>query len=1237
MIPENSLHEYEDTSSLGHYDLSPPSDATTRSEHVQDGKHHSVQAYNSFKDVSIIELLEHAEGPIFVVDIKDLAYLRAIKLVVRLPITYQNQVMRTSGVLLNAVNGQNEADYARFRAWILSVSKTGQDENHSYQDFIWHAYTIRKRWRIISGVRKGMRSLLDQRDSSNVSGLLPNSSEASSENASARFKDRRTNTKDSLHGSSAKTISTKDSADSPLSLENDKVPATLESSNLASESSNYADFVRGFDWGSTALGPMDSWSHQLRTMVDMIIATPTPTFLHWGDSQGRELGNTPSLGEGPQLTCLYSESAIPFVGTGHPFAFGKDPRIAFENGMNALMPFIQKSLITKRGVRVDNLPVSMDRGFGSNEETFFSLALVPIVDGEDTIIGWVQQTFEQTKVKLAERRMDTLLRLSEGITSCPNRKIFWGRTLQAISQNPRDICFALLYSSTESTEVRKRSLSELASDGFQARNLGLEGIFGIPPNHPAVLNRLQIEASRGQEGFIPYFTKALDISEPLHLRLTDGTLPDYLVAGITSPTFSDACDAVLICPIRSTTGTPSTHNTALGFLIIGLNPRRPYDDDYRSFINLLLRQIQSAMASVLLLEEEIHHGLSIAEQAAVEQRNIEEEMASRTEELKRKEGYYKRLCDIVPVALFVMEYLPGDTNGSYTYRNDKWFEMTADDRTEGWLRATEGAGTRMEYRVKMRGAEDDHSPENYNCVLLNAVSSRNEDGSLKAIIATGSDITVNKVAEVLQRQRIEDAVESKRILEQFIDVTSHEMRNPLSAIMISAEDIFKTTSSLKAAIQGQNQSVLSLVEEIKDAAETILHCTQHQKRIVDDVLTISKMDSGLFNVSPEEVNVVKVVKHVLRMLEKDFTAKDIQTRLAIEDSFTEHDIGSVLLDPNRLVQILMNLLTNSIKFTAGRPTRVITVHLDASLEEPKHDHGGVEFLVPKKRKEDLTLRPEWGEGRIMFLIFAVEDSGCGLEDTSILFNRFSQAPKTHVNYGGSGLGLFISRELSEMQGGAIGVSSVFGLGSKFAFYIKSRLPVSLVRPPLPNFEAFESLRPMPADLAVGTSFSVPPDLNTLQSEPNQPSWVDKGTEPSPAVSPNVAARFATTTPLTSPPVCFDVLLVEDNKINQQVLSKQLRKAGHGVRIANHGVEAIDAINESVYWRGHESDGVHLSVVLLDIEMPVMDGLTCIKRIRELQAEGIVVKHLPVIAITANARAEQVKEYHEAGMVRPPLM
>jgi CheY-like chemotaxis protein len=98
-----------------------------------------------------------------------------------------------------------------------------------------------------------------------------------------------------------------------------------------------------------------------------------------------------------------------------------------------------------------------------------------------------------------------------------------------------------------------------------------------------------------------------------------------------------------------------------------------------------------------------------------------------------------------------------------------------------------------------------------------------------------------------------------------------------------------------------------------------------------------------------------------------------------------------------------------------------------------------------------------------------------------------------------------------------------------------------------------------------------------------------------------------------------------------VHSKQLRSAGSIVSVANHGGEALAFLSSTRFWKGFENPGKELSVVLMDLEMPVMDGLTCVKKIRELQDEGMIVRHISVIVVTANARSEQIATAKECGM------
>ena len=162
------------------------------------------------------------------------------------------------------------------------------------------------------------------------------------------------------------------------------------------------------------------------------------------------------------------------------------------------------------------------------------------------------------------------------------------------------------------------------------------------------------------------------------------------------------------------------------------------------------------------------------------------------------------------------------------------------------------------------------------------------------------------------------------------------------------------------------------------------------------------MDARLLVVTPTEVDPIETVKHALRLHQQEFQNADVESGILIETSFRSLNVGRVYLDPSRLLQVLINLLTNAIKFTQFQKHREITISVGASIADPVSHELGSDYFPPRASKSKQELGSDWGTGEDLFLQFSVNDTGCGLTKTEMqnLFMRFSQAsPKTHVRYG----------------------------------------------------------------------------------------------------------------------------------------------------------------------------------------------------------------------------------------------
>jgi len=353
----------------------------------------------------------------------------------------------------------------------------------------------------------------------------------------------------------------------------------------------------------------------------------------------------------------------------------------------------------------------------------------------------------------------------------------------------------------------------------------------------------------------------------------------------------------------------------------------------------------------------------------------------------------------------------------------------------------------------------------------------------------------------------ERAEEASRLKSEFLANMSHEIRTPMNGFMGLLEVLLETPLS-------ENQR--DLVETARTSAGT-------QLEILRDILDFSKIEAGRMELDPVPISVAGLVEETLHPLEVIAARRGVELR-----RMTDENVPSVLIgDPVRLRQVLLNLVSNAIKFTKS---------------------GSIEVST--------SIEARAADGDNAILRFTVKDSGIGLteEQQQLIFEPFRQADgSTTRHYGGIGLGLSIARRLVELMGGEIGVTSVPQEGSTFWF--TARLGV------------------------IHTAGSLPPERPALA---------------------NLAAAVA-----PSPSRPLRILVAEDNRVNQRVVKALLERRGHTVAVADTGAAALQRAEEEEY-----------DVILMDVQMPEMDGITAIRFLRERDARLLI--HTPIVVLTAHA-------------------
>lgn len=382
----------------------------------------------------------------------------------------------------------------------------------------------------------------------------------------------------------------------------------------------------------------------------------------------------------------------------------------------------------------------------------------------------------------------------------------------------------------------------------------------------------------------------------------------------------------------------------------------------------------------------------------------------------------------------------------------------------------------------------------------------------EVVLSIIRDSTERKLSEQELKAAKEAAEAGSRAKGEFLANVSHEIRTPINGI-VGMIDLTLMTE---------------LDEQQRENLITAKNCANSLVEIINDILDFSKIEAGKLQFD----NVGFSPKELVEEIIKSHLPKATEKKLKLHTIYTECLVPVVKGDPNRLRQVLNNLISNAVKFT---------------------DKGDITVVTKQSLKENNEVE----------LIISVTDTGEGISQQNIskLFKPFSQVDGSITRrFGGTGLGLAISKQLVEMMKGSIWVESELGKGSTFFFTIQCELGDRLETKQLPMSASYKTLFPR------------------------------------------------------------NILVVEDNKVNQDVIMRLLKEIGHIGIAVNNGLEA---------WEFLQRNPQQVELILMDIQMPQMDGLEATRQIRAKEAS--TGEHIPIVALTAHALQGDKERFLALGM------
>jgi PAS domain S-box-containing protein len=540
----------------------------------------------------------------------------------------------------------------------------------------------------------------------------------------------------------------------------------------------------------------------------------------------------------------------------------------------------------------------------------------------------------------------------------------------------------------------------------------------------------------------------------------------------------------------------------------------------------------------------------MAEELNIYINNLEVKVSERTTELeganlalKKSEENIRLLLDSTAEGILGI-----DLNERFTFCNDSCLRLL------GYTHRSELIGTVLHYQIHYQQQDGTPIPLE-ECILYNALCKgeptysadevlwkadgtffpveiysfpQYRDGELIGAVITFIDITERKMVEnelIFAKEQAEAANISKS---QFLANMSHEIRTPMNGIIGFLQLLEET----------------ELTEDQLDFVQTIKTSTESLMAIINDILDISKIEAGRMELEQIPFDIKSVTKEAVFLFNAKANNKGLALKMNLSPDLPQYVIG----DPTKIKQIISNLVSNAIKFT---------------------NHGSVTIDVSLTEVSVHTVS----------LSYSVKDTGIGISENELrkIFKPFSQADASSTRkYGGTGLGLVISKKLVEMMDGQIGVNSEKGNGSNFYFSIVLKKATDIHNT---NIAAVieEAESRSNNDYMVNSSYSIDAYTNTK----------------------------------------IKILLAEDNVVNIKFFQKLLRMNGLNCDVVVNGEEAVRACESTNY-----------DLIFMDCQMPVMNGFEATRNIRLAEGDK---RHTIIIALTAYAMDGDKNKCLLAGM------